>query len=71
MIVFMLYHTRARANGDDDKLIGIYTTRQKAEAAIEKLLPLPGFRDHPAGFGIFEHALDRDGWTEGFVTADE
>ena len=35
MIVYKLYHTRVREDGaDDEKLIGIYTSEDKAKAAI-------------------------------------
>lgn len=70
MIVFKLYHIRAKDDGDDEKLIGIYTTNEKAMAAIQRLRGLPGFKDYPLGFEIFEHVLDKDGWTEGFITQD-
>ena len=71
MNVFMLYHIRTNESGEqDEKLIGIYTTTEKAEAAIRRLEDRPGFRDYPAGFQIFEHMLDEDGWLEGFTTTD-
>ncbi len=71
MRVFKLYHIRAKEDGEDDeKLIGIYSTRENAKAAIQRLSGLPGFRDYPTGFQIFEHVLDQDGWTEGFVSAE-
>lgn len=72
MIVYKLYHIRTRPDGEDDeKLIGIYTTEEKAKAAIERVKGAPGFRDYPDGFEIFEHRLDEDGWVEGFISADE
>jgi homoserine kinase type II len=73
-IVYKLYHIYNRGSdgeGDDDeetKLIGIYSTKEKAEAAILRVKDKPGFRDYPDGFEIFEHTLDRDGWVDGFTT---
>jgi len=72
MIVYQLYHIREKGDGaDDQKLIGIYTSRQNANAAISRVKDQPGFRDYPNGFQVFEHTLDQDDWTEGFIPADE
>jgi homoserine kinase type II len=72
VVDYLLYHIRAKENDDDDeKLIGIYTAEEKAKAAIQRLRGKPGFRDYPNGFEIFEHVLDRDSWTEGFISADD
>jgi len=71
VIVYKLYHVRTRPDGvEDEKLIGIYTTEQKAKEAIQRAIGLPGFRDFPDGFKILEHLLDRDSWLEGFITAE-
>ncbi|MCA9599083.1 MAG: hypothetical protein KC776_37490 [Myxococcales bacterium] len=67
--VFVLHHVAHVDSGaEDEKLIGVYSTRQHAEAAIQRLRSLPGFSDFPDGFVIDEYALDEDHWTEGFVT---
>lgn len=72
MIVYMLYHVTKKVDaGDDEKLIGIYSSEENANAAIRRLRGLPGFKQAPEGFEIFEHVLDRDGWTEGYIPADE
>jgi len=52
---------------DDVKLIGTYSTRLKAESAIERASNLPGFRMHPESFVIDEYVIDKDEWTSGFV----
>jgi len=56
---------------DDEKLIGVYRTEEDARAAIERLRYKLGFRDHPEGFEYHEYKLNRDGWTEGFISGDE
>ena len=72
MIVYKLYHIRTRQDGEgDEKLIGIYTTREKAEAAIQRVVGMPGFRDFPNDFEISKHTLDEDGWREGFISSGE
>jgi len=66
-VVFLLWHSRETGDGDsDDKLLGVYSSRGGAEAAIERKLSFPGFRDHPEGFTIDPYTVDRDEWSEGF-----
>jgi len=48
------------------KSIGTYSTRQKAEEAIERLRDMPGFRDYPERWHIREWTVDRDDWANGF-----
>jgi hypothetical protein len=62
---YLLQHERPDTG--DVKVIGIYSSRESAAAAIERLRTQPGFRDHPDGFAIDRYALDRDHWSEGFL----
>lgn len=67
--VFLLRHVRKDDEfSEDTKLIGIYSSHENAAAAIERLAHQPGFREHLEGFKIERHKLDKDHWTEGFVT---
>jgi len=77
--VFVLQHLHSPTPDDEEvKLIGVYRTREAAEAAVARLKELPGFRNHPhivdessksdEGFHLNEHQLDRDSWTEGFIS---
>ena len=70
--VFILWHTNEFEDGHEDvKLIGVYSTRQRATEALERVRDQPGFRDRPAGFEISERAIDaRDDWQEGYVTVE-
>ena len=69
--VYYLVH-RYRYGKDNEhvegKRIGMYSTRELAEEAADRYLPLPGFRDYPREcFQISEFVVDRDtAWTEGF-----
>ncbi|MFH9824830.1 DUF7336 domain-containing protein [Streptomyces bobili] len=54
-------------DGDDVKLLGVYSTLTKAEDRMSRARLLPGFADEPDCFVIDEHGLDEDEWTEGFV----
>jgi hypothetical protein len=68
--VFVVFHEYEDNNGDDQtKFIGAYTTREKAEAAVDSLRMMPGFADCPSGFSIEFHTFDRTGWIEGFIHA--
>lgn len=70
--VFTLHHVHEAPDGDDDtKLIGVYSTEAAARAAIQRLKTLPGFRDHVEGFCVTPYTIDKDEWTEGFISWDE
>lgn len=70
MQLWVLWHNRTDERGcDHDKMLGIYSTREKAEQGLAMLRDKPGFRDHPDGFEILEGRLDKTSMLEGFVTA--
>ena len=65
---FVLHHTREDEDGyDNDKLIGVYSSQERAERVIESYKGLPGFAEHPEGFSTSAYEIDKDHWTEGFV----
>jgi hypothetical protein len=67
--VFVLHHVHEHEDGEEDvKLIGVYSTREKAEEARLRLLQQPGFRELPDGFRFDRYGLDEDHWTEGYVS---
>lgn len=53
-------------DGDDVKLLGVYSSRAKAEDRMASARLLPGFGGEPECFIIDEHMLDHDAWAEGF-----
>ena len=70
--VFLLPHLHEFDDGHEDmKLIGVYSSRANAEAALAAVHGQPGFRETPSGFSINEWPLDstRPEWSEGYVTA--
>nr|AAK56316.1 hypothetical protein [bacterium] len=79
--VFTLQHCRTDESGNDNvKMIGAYTSRAEAEDAVVRVRGMPGFSEYPAildaledeetsGFTIDEYVLNKDHWTEGFVSA--
>ncbi|MGH7059360.1 MAG: hypothetical protein ACREFH_03135 [Stellaceae bacterium] len=66
---YALWHFRVGDKGHDyDKLLGIYSTQQKAESAVMLLRGKPGFRDHPDGFEILDGLMNQTGMIDGFIT---
>ncbi len=70
--VFLLRHEYAMPDGEEEiKELGSYSSRENALAAIERYKKLPGFRDYPNSFEVYESQLDMDaGWTDGFIVPD-
>jgi hypothetical protein len=65
--VFVVQHEYEWCGHDEVKLIGVYSTRSDAEAAVARSCSQPGFRNWPDGFSIDEYKLGEDHWTEGFA----
>jgi hypothetical protein len=49
------------------KIIGIYSSKELAEAAIERARVLPGFVDDADSFRIDRYDIDEDHWPRGFI----
>jgi hypothetical protein len=49
--VFLLWHVHELNDGEEDgKLVGVYSSHQRAEQAKMRALALPDFREVPDGF---------------------
>ena len=69
MQVYILHHTHTLSEDYDDvKLIGVFSTYQKAEEAQENLKSVVGFKENIDGFSIDEYDINSSSWQEGFVT---
>jgi hypothetical protein len=69
--VFVLHHVHTREGGVEDvKFIGVYSSGEKAQAALARLSRLRGFVDAPDGFHIDEYQVDQDHWAEGYVAVE-
>ncbi|MEO7715898.1 MAG: hypothetical protein ABIY70_06840 [Capsulimonas sp.] len=71
MEVFVLIHIHTFEDGVQDfKMIGVYSSRDQAALAIERMLTQPGFCDTPEGFVITVYPVDADthGWDQGRVS---
>lgn len=65
--VYLLWHTHETTQDtDDDKLIGVYSSKGNAQNAMLRLRDQRGFKDHQNRFEVREYVLDRNHWTEGF-----
>ena len=75
---YLLQHLHVLPNGEDDvKVIGVYSSKEAARAAVDRLKYQPGFCDFPRivnvdtdeqidGFYIDEYVVDQDHWQEGY-----
>jgi len=69
MKVYVLQHVHAAQDGEDDvKFIGVYSSRENAQAAMKRLSKAPGFAEALTGFHIDEYQVDKDQWVEGYST---
>ena len=66
--VFLLQHSYEVDGVDEVKIIGIYSSKKKAEKVIEKYKVLPGFNKYMDSFHIDEYPVDTDHWNEGFYS---
>ena len=67
--VYVVQHVHSFEDGAEDiKFIGVYSSRENAQAAVNRLCRAPGFSEAPSGFHIDEYSLDKDQWVEGFST---
>ena len=53
---------------DDIKIVGVYSSEQVLEAATARTRLLDGFREEPDCFMSDTYTLDKDHWTDGFVS---
>jgi hypothetical protein len=64
---YVLHHVRNDgASAEDAKLIGVYSSPSRAEAAAKRLRQAPGFCDYPDAFTINPYLVDEDHWRDGF-----
>ncbi|NUS09833.1 MAG: hypothetical protein HOY69_00225 [Streptomyces sp.] len=54
-------------DGDDAKLLGVYSSQAGAEERVRRARGLPGFAEEPECFVISACEVDQDAWSEGFV----
>lgn len=57
--------------GDDVKLLGCYSSDERAQERIHSASVLPGFSDEPECFFVDRYVVDRDEWPEGYENVCE
>lgn len=72
--VFLLWHTHDLTDDcgthEEVKLIGIFSSEEKAKDAIVQLKGREGFRDFPAScFEISKMKIDQTNWADGFFVS--
>lgn len=72
--VFLLWHTHNLTDDfgthEEVKLIGAFSSEEKANEAIGQLQDKEGFRDFPIScFEIAKTKIDRVSWADGFFVA--
>ncbi|GAA4168044.1 DUF7336 domain-containing protein [Sphingobacterium ginsenosidimutans] len=68
--VYLLWYTyvdETLDGGEDVMLIGVYSSRELAEAALARTSKLRGFSDQIEGFEISPYEVDTDSWKAGFT----
>lgn len=73
MKVYVLWHLYELSDDfgihDEEKLIGVFSSEEKARNVISEMKDLEGFRDYPVDcFEINEMEIDRASWMDGFTT---
>jgi homoserine kinase type II len=67
--VYLVHHWKYRYTDEEEvKFIGVYSTEELAQEAVERLKKQPGFCDTPEAFFVEGCRLNQDHWTEGYVT---
>lgn len=67
--VFILHHTYGDSESESYKLLGVFSTEDRANSEIPKYLKLPGFKEFPDGFTVTKYSLDEPHWLSGFEGA--
>jgi hypothetical protein len=67
--VFLLTHTHVLPGEQEDvKLIGVFSSRERAQGAVLRARMRPGFANAPEGFHVQRYEIDKEHWAEGFFT---
>jgi len=66
--VYLLWYTcrDPRLENEEELLIGVYSSIEKAEEAKVRLSTENGFKDDLGGFEICPYKINEDRWTKGF-----
>jgi hypothetical protein len=69
--VYLVHHTHVISrNNEDVKLIGVFSSEEKAQEIVKKYENISGFKESKKGFNIDKYQIDAECWTEGFCTIE-
>lgn len=66
--IFKLDHYYEIEDKEFHRLIGLYTSFERAKETIENYKLLPGFKEYPYDFYLEVYEINKGHWEEGFVT---
>jgi hypothetical protein len=66
--VFILWHRQPPDDQEDSKLIGVYATKEEAQAAAARLANTLAFAGQSNPFEILESEIGKDSLLDGLLT---
>jgi hypothetical protein len=67
--VFLATHEYENSSGCEVlKILGVFLTKDSANAAIDQIRNQEGFREHPNGFDVAEWTIGEINWPAGFIS---
>lgn len=69
--VYLLQHSYEIDEVEETKILGIFISKAKANAAIKYFIQQPGFKDYPNDFYIDKYLINEIQWKEGFISWDK
>jgi hypothetical protein len=64
--VYLVFHGNGEDGEENLKLIGVFTTYDKARNAVKRVRNKPGFNDPAGKFHVNRNSVDRVAWLGGF-----
>lgn len=66
--IYFLYYVYEFEDGHDDvRLLGVFSSKQKANIALQNIKKNPDYKKIKNFFSIHQIIIDRLAWTEGYV----
>ena len=66
--IYFLYYVYEFEDGHDDiRLLGVFSSKEKANIALKNIKKNPNYKKIKNLFSIHQIIIDKLGWTEGYV----
>lgn len=69
--VYLLLHSYLLNNMDETKYLGLYSSKESVDNAIDTYRQLKGFCDWPDNFFVTEFVIDEMEWRKGFILSSD